>query len=311
MATKLCRLPPTPSTSGRVECNFSLICYFNLCRLQETLLSGGERTLEGFAKYLQNNCKSCLTFLPLQLQHMFNTQKTSHRFSQMNVWGPMENFLPMFFVNGMCDASLAFAECCFDGGECGCPTCTNSRFSYKVNDGICDPVLNTAQCCFDGGDCDVVSRECMQCPPTFMKILQANPGQCVPALNLPLCCYSLGNCGEFDPEDQCLSSGTRVPLFILLNEPEAIPDDKAFVQTGCPLELQFRLGDGICDPDIGALEDRCCYDGGDCFYPVEMLCPSCPHHQYAMKALKHGLCMAELNNEECCYSMGNCDRDYS
>ena len=27
--------------------------------------------------------------------------------------------------NGVCDLEFAFGECCYDGGDCACPTCTH------------------------------------------------------------------------------------------------------------------------------------------------------------------------------------------
>ena len=76
---------------------------------------------------------------------------------------------------------------------------------------------------------------------------------------------------------------------------------------GCPIEFHHLLNDGVCDDKIRSWEDICSYDGGDCIYDIESICPSCQKFAFAFEALHNEKCIPELDNEDCCFSMGYCD----
>ena len=56
--------------------------------------------------------------------------------------------------NGQCESVLLHSACCYDGGDCGCPSCLEPSDALRVGDGQCDADLSRAtDCCMDGGDC--------------------------------------------------------------------------------------------------------------------------------------------------------------
>ena len=80
---------------------------------------------------------------------------------------------------------------------------------------------------------------------------------------------------------------------------------------GCPIQFHHLLNDGICDDKIRSWEDICCYDGGDCIYDIESICPSCQKFASAFEALRDEKCIPELDNDDCCFSMGYCDPTFT
>ena len=36
-------------------------------------------------------------------------------------------------ANGVCRLEYDTAECCFDGGDCGCKTCFHVRYTFKLS----------------------------------------------------------------------------------------------------------------------------------------------------------------------------------
>ncbi len=107
--------------------------------------------------------------------------------------------------NGQCDGFLLHISCCFDGGDCGCPTCPIEQMN--IGDGRCDQQLHTAECCHDGGDCHCLqvifnSDEC--CP-------ESNSEWCFPPSSIcPTCSLDLadllfnGHCDiDIDSDPEC------------------------------------------------------------------------------------------------------------
>lgn len=128
--------------------------------------------------YMSQICQSCFARVP-------------HDFDKLKL------FLYKQLMDGVCDLRLNTAECCFDGGDCGCPTCpADSARSRFMADTVCDAELNSAECCYDGGDCtkEDARQLCPQCPMWLLQDLISEPNKCHEHLNNPKCCYSGGNC---------------------------------------------------------------------------------------------------------------------
>ena len=208
--------------------------------------------------------------------------------------------------------TLNTAECCWDGGDCWCPLCqeTEGERAIYLGDEICDEELNNKACCYDGNDCLAQQKSeqalCPQCPMYLLKDLIKEPDKCHEHLNNPLCCYSLGNCRN-SSTDHCISSGHRSHL----QRQSYRNFYNHAVFRGCPLHLHKYLGDAVCDPIVAPFEEMCCYDGGDCIFEfwnyANQMCNTCPYDlKHYIPLLKESQCVPELNNFECCYSLGNC-----
>ena len=130
-------------------------------------------------------------------------------------------------------------------------------------------------------------------------------------LNNPTCCYSLGACGRKFSDFSCISSSSLTPFVkakydAYRHELDETVSAKELFYKGCSIDLHDRVGDGICDQDIAEFDHVCCYDGSDCLFDILSTCPGCGKARAFWHQLREGKCMHELNNEECCYSWGNC-----
>ncbi len=147
--------------------------------------------------------------------------------------GQMDN--DDMIANGQCDNFLLHMSCCYDGGDCGCPTCSGNV--NDVGNGRCDRQLESEECCYDGGDCRCLEvtlafDECCPesgsgwcfppntiCPTCSLSLMDnLNNGQCDESLrNDPTCCLDGQDCVDVRFESFYFINGTKYAITFNLN----------------------------------------------------------------------------------------------
>ncbi len=185
---------------------------------------------------------------------------------------------PMKFNDNKCHKDLNTPGCDFDGGDCTdfnavYPFC-NAPEPFRVGDNKCDDddekMYNNFDCLFDGGDCIIWTMpDCRGIDPDKYK-----DGNCDWELNNEDCDFDSPDCDEFND---------KYPL--------------------CDALVPSRVGDGICDDDVGKMFNNleCDWDGGDCLIDVLPQCTGIDPQKY-----NNGQCNFELNNEVCNFDGRDC-----
>ncbi len=148
-----------------------------------------------------------------------------------------------------------------------CPTCKVLHQLSWIGDRDCDPALDNAECCFDGGDCLTTSI-------------------------LDRCMCPIRDGFDYEDAEQDIQH-------IHVTSPLIKPEFSWHAYYAIPRITFQQLGDGVCHKNLNRAE--CCFDGGDCIYPVA--CPTCKNMG---TWYGDGICDTKYNTSVCCFDGGDC-----